>query len=224
MVAGSGTMVNSQCFDCILTGTYAGIVTLCSFYGGVTVFRNAKFIGAHTLAPRNAISNSSSKICFENENRVAGANRVVQAYGDVEEVACNGTSGAPSVDPLSGNGKCLKVTPQPVCKKTWSFQVFDKHRLWCTAGTRTITYKVQSQFALASGDLTLVRTFMSAAGEEWTMEDDGAISSRSSDSDWSQQVQSSFTQAQDGWVIMALVMKKYDAAGSVFVWPTPTVT
>ena len=51
-----------------------------------------------------------------------------------------------------------------------------------------------------------------------------AINARSSASDWSQSIQASFTQAIDGWVTLSMVLKKYDSAGSVFVWPTPVVT
>lgn len=218
----SSNLTGSTASNNILSGSYVGFANLGAF-SGETVFRNAIVGSGYSLAARNTVKLNRSRFCFENENRVSGANRIICAYGDIAEKACDGTSGAPSVDPLAGNGKCLKVTPQSFCSKSAQIPIFDKHRLWCSSGSRTITYRIQSQYALAAHDIDLFFTYMLTSNSEEPSVVYPAINARSSASDWSQSIQASFTQAIDGWVTLSMVLKKYDAAGSVFVWPTPVV-
>lgn len=226
-MSGGNYLCQNVGYDQVFSGSYQGYV----YYGNAdfgphVILRNAitdprTIIGVFSL---NASLRNYTRICFENENRVAGANRFLGAFGGVVETACNGTDGAPSVDPLAGNGKCLKVTTQSLCSPYAPVLVFERHRLWCTAGARTVTYRIQSQYALALDDLTLEYCWRDAADTEWALDVSQAINARASDADWTQSIQASFTQAVDGWVILKLSLKKYSAGNAVFVWPTPVVT
>ena len=84
----------------------------------------------------------------ESEGRAAGVEIIHDAFGDVLRVQCDGVSDRPSADPDSGNGYCIEASNiQSLCGSTTvSFKdrlrIIDGMRIWLTAATHTVTFKV----------------------------------------------------------------------------------
>jgi len=103
------------------------------------------------------------------------------------------------------------------------------HRVWLTAGTWTITYKVYTTFTgdggIADNGLTIAATYISAASPRTITRstDSQAIATKTSDTDWTQTLAITITTAAAGWVDIDIYLTEYESGGEVFIWPVPTI-
>jgi len=207
-----------------ISGTISGCTTHFRFpFYGTNTLRNAS-TGSLIFNSRNT-AYYQGRLCCENLDRVAGANRIYDCFGDIVSTLCDGTGDAPSVDPDGGNGLCLEVYTQTLCSTVNRLIIFDKQRVWLAAGTHTITYKLQSTYAtLATGDMLLTCEYLTTGGVPAVVTDNSAITTRSSDTDWTQIMDVTFTSAVAGWVDLKMELLKYESGNEVYVWPTPVIS
>jgi len=210
------------------SNTVSGVISGCSYqfrfpFYGTNTLKNAS-VGTLVFSIRNT-AYYQGRLCCENLNRVAGANRIYDCFGDIVSTACDGIGDAPSVDPDGGNGLCLEVFTQSLCSTTNRLLIFDKHRIWLAAGAHTITYKHQSTYSsIAIGDMLLTCEYLDTGGVPAVVTDNSAITTRSSDTDWTQVMDVSFTSAVDGWVTLKMELLKYESGNEVYIWPTPVIS
>lgn len=172
-------------------------------------------------------ANEYSRYSFENVNG-SGKSAVVDHYGSLYQIACDGVSGAPSADPDSGSGDCIEVSDlQSNLGSYGRLLIVPRHRLWMAAGTYTITYKLQSTFtSIPAGNLRLICRYCSDDDPSTYAEaiNSPAITTRNSAADWSQSLAVTITTAQAAWVDCSIDLNLYEAGAELYIWPTPTVS
>lgn len=171
----------------------------------------------------------SFKFFSEHHNQVLDAHFTQSGFLITEKVLCDGTGDRPTVDPDGGTGYALELRePQTNLKYPYLKQLVLRQRFWKAAGTYTVTYKLQTTYStIADDDLYMICYYPSTAsagtvGYEDTMSD-GAISTRSGTTDWTQTLSCGpMTVGQAGWVTVEIWMRAYEASDEVWIWPTPT--
>ena len=213
--------------DLLITGTMLGNGTQFSYnpaaysvrYNYIKNIISDRF----TTTARNSTTLGRAVYFFEKYNRVSGADAVYTPWSDIVRTPCNGTGNAPSVDPDSGNGDCVGITTYSAVTTCIDFGII-KHRIWLSAGTYTITYKVQSMFTSLNSEFPLYVGYITTGGANATVSDTSSITTRASTTDWTQTRSVNFTSAVDGWVDIQMDISAYESGKNIYVWPTPTVT
>ncbi len=175
---------------------------------------------------RNQITGVSGKFSCENLNRVDGTHKVFDIFGDIIKTACDGTGDAPSVDPDGGTGYCIEASNiQSNCNSYGPLNIFENFRIWVSAGSHTITFKIQTTYAgITAGNLKLICKYIGTDGIIEEVHDDPAIAQRSDNTDWTQELTVSFTSSVDGWATLQLDLMEYQSGDEVYVWPVPVIT
>lgn len=218
----SGNTFQNAIIDCVLSGSYTYLRYIAPW--NMTVLYKNAILQYGSIISRD-MHGMYGKIRIENENRVAGANRIVAAYGDIVETSCDGTSGAPSIDPLAGNGKCLKINTASLCATANRLYLVEHHRIWASAGNHTISYYFQSLYNIAAGDIVMVVTYETASVTYTRyVLSTGTINTRSSDTDWTQKITSaSLNINSNGFYDVSVYLANYNAS-TLYMWPTPELT
>ena len=166
------------------------------------------------------------RIKVENLNRVYGAHRIFDNFGNITKTTCDGTGDAPSVDPDGGNGYCIAAESiQSNCNSVNPLVVLEEQKIWLTAAEHTVTYNVQTTYAgITAGNLTLSVQYLDTGGAITTATHAPAISQRSDDTDWTQTLTVTFTSAVEGWARVKIVLTEYESGNEVYVWPIPVIT
>jgi hypothetical protein len=187
---------------------------LATAYGGATI--------QQTFADRNTIG-AVGRLAMEDYGGVPGAHKIVDNAGDIIKTACDGTGDAPSIDPDGNHGNCAEASNiQSNCGSINKLVIFDKHRVYLSAGTYTITYKVQTTYAaISAGNLELKCAYHGAAGVT-TATNAPAIATRSADTDWTQTLSVTITTTEANWVDLSMTLMEYEAGNEVYVWPVPS--
>ena len=211
--------------------TISGSVSGCSndFYfpvGDIVVLPGSA--STYTLGNRGALTGENGRISIEEYLGTPNAHKILDQYGDIIKTACDGTGDAPSADPDSGNGYCIEASNiQDIFGVAGKLVLFQrtKHRMWLTADTYTVTYKIQTTYAgIAEGGLTLRGWYIGTDGAITETTDNSAISQRSGDTDWTQTLAVTFTTSAAGWASFQLELTEYESGNEVYVWPTPAIT
>jgi len=211
--------------------TISGSVSGCSidFYfpvGDIVVLQGSA--STYTLGNRGALTGENGRISIEEYLGTPNAHKILDQYGDIIKTACDGTGDAPSADPDSGNGYCIEASNiQDIFGVAGKLVLFQrtKHRMWLTADTYTVTYKIQTTYAgIAEGGLTLRGWYIGTDGAITETTDNSAISQRSGDTDWTQTLAVTFTTSAAGWASFQLELTEYESGNEVYVWPTPAIT
>jgi hypothetical protein len=180
---------------------------------------------AYTFYERNGIGRAG-RVAAEEYGGTPNAYKIQDNAGDIIKTACDGTGDAPSVDPDSGSGYCLEASNiQSTCGSINKLLIFDKHRIWFTSGSYTVTYKVQTTYAgITAGNLQLTCRYIGTSGAIVETTNAPAISQRSNDADWSQTLAVTFTTTADGWADFKVELMEYESGNEVYVWPTPVIS
>lgn len=218
------------------SNTFLGEIRACGYVGsssgcGMATLINVFISPSLTVSSRNLI-NYSLRLTCENLYGVEGSMKIYEQYGDIVKVACDGTGDYPSVDPDGGHGNCLEVSnvQSNLGIPTGSIYpnkllIFDKHRIWMTAASHTVTYKVQTTYAeITAGNLILTARYITTDGALTEITNAPAIATRSDDTDWTQTLAVTFNPARDGWVDFKMELMEYESGNEVYVWPTPVIT
>ena len=213
----------------------SGIVSGCSY---VSVLRNCANTFRHNRSATQALAwqyrnttGASGRQSCESEGRVAGAEIIYDAFGDVLRVQCDGVSDRPSADPDGGHGYCIEASNiQSLCGSTTvSFKdrlrIIDGMRIWLTAAAHTVTFKVQSNLsgAITNGNLVLTGTYIGVDGVLTDTTNSQEISVRSGTTDWTETLAVTFTSTQEGWATFSIDLTQY-LTGELYVWPEPVIT
>jgi hypothetical protein len=121
-----------------------------------------------------------------------------------------------------------KVTNiQSNCNSINFLEVFSV-RVWAAVGvTKTYRYYVQTDFAtLPAAEIKLTGEYLdqSSGGHLAAVTSTQGITTRASQSDWSQYVEVTFTPQQEGWVNLIMRLMGYEAGKKVWVDPQLAVT
>ena len=188
-------------------------------------FRNALVPVPFTWYNRNIASNRA-RFKFENHNRVDGADRIEDMFGNIIKVQCGSGSPVPATDPDGGTGFILECSSiQSNCSINNPLVIFDNYRIWFAAGTRTLRFKTQNTFSggLSSGDVSLSTEYLTTGNVPATVT--ANTTAMTTATDWSQGIQVTFTSNVDGWVSLSMSLQKYDATVPyLYVFPIPTVS
>jgi len=158
--------------------------------------------------------------------------KIYEMFGDIVKTACDGTGDAPSVDPDGGTGNCIEVSnvqsnlgiPTGAIYPN-VLPIFTNHRIWMTAASHTVTYKVQTTFAgITAGNLILTARYISTGGALAEITNAPAINTRADDTDWTQTLAVTFEPVRAGWVDFKMVLQEYESGNEVYVWPTPVIS
>jgi len=182
----------------------------------------------------NGVTGQKYRVAVEDYNGVSNAYKVFDNTGYIIKTACDGaTADYPDQDPDGGSGYVLEASNlQAIISVTnplYLIDILSPHRVWLTAGTWTITYKVYTTFTdgggIADNGLTLAATYISAASPlaRTRATDSQPIATKTSGTDWTQTLSITITTVVTGWVDLDIVLTEYEAGGAVFVWPTPTI-
>jgi len=179
-------------------------------------------------------TNYAMRICCENLNRVSGAHKIYDMFGDIIKTACDGTGDAPSEDPDGGHDYCLEasnlqsnlgIPAGSIYPNKLAILEKNKHRIWFDATPHTITYKVQTTFAgISAGNLILTCTYLNATGAEVETTNAPAISQRSDDADWTQELAVTFTPGRACWCDFRIDLQEYEAGNEVYLYPNQVVS
>ena len=213
----------------IISGTING----CAFsfrdsVGFITVKRGANVTYSFYAT---GVDGQKYRVSAEDYGGTANAMKVFDNAGNITKTACDGTTANyPDEDPDGGNGYAIEASSlQAIISATNPlYLISDRspHRIWLTAGTWEITYKVYSTYNIADNGLTLAATYISAASPRTITRstDSQAIAAKTSDTDWTQTLSITVVTAAEGWVDLDMYLTQYENGGAVFVWPTPTIT
>jgi hypothetical protein len=211
------------------SNTISGTISGCSYISRNSInntIRNNSDIGAQTVIYGINTAYEHNRLKCENLNRVNGAHKIYDNYGDVLKTACDGTGDAPSVDPDSGSGYCLEASniQQNCVDVNSALRIIEDVRIWLAAGTHTLAYKVQTTYT-TSVDLVLTIDYIGTDGVITRATKAAAVATRDNDADWTKTITSdSFTTTEDGWITVSLDLVEYEANDEVYVWPKPTIT
>ena len=222
-----------------MNGSYnnsiSGTVSGCTY---VSVLRNCANTFRHNSSATQALAwqyrnttGASGRLSCESEGRVAGAEIIYDAFGDVLRVQCDGVSDRPSADPDGGNGYCIEASNiQSLCGSTTvgfkdRLRIIDGMRIWLTAAAHTVTFKVQSNLsgAITNGNLVLTGTYIGVDGVLTDTTNSQEISVRSGATDWTETLAVTFTSTQEGWATFSIDLTQY-LTGELYVWPEPVIT
>jgi hypothetical protein len=221
-VNASGASGNVYTGDLSLNATM--LPTVSSKPKVTTVYlRNAKLPTA--LAYTRNTSGERLRIYAENYNRVSGADKVLDNFGDIIRRTCGSGAPVPSTDPDGGTGDCLEVSSiTSNCSSVDYICVIEALRVWKAAGTYTFRFKTINTFTsgLASGDVSMTAEYLATGGVITVVTD--STTAMSTASDWSQGIDVTLTSAVAGWVTLGLYLRKYEASALLFVYPVPTVS
>ena len=207
-----------------ISGPVSGCTT--SFYfpvGNIVVLPGSDV--TYSFSQRDTIG-YHSRIAVEEYGGTPNTYKIHDNAGDIIKTACNGTGDAPSVDPDSGNGYCIEASNiQSNCGSMNKLVIFSKHRIWLTAATYTVTYKVQTTYSgITAGNLKLTCNYIGTAGAIIETTNAPTINVRSNDADWSQTLAVTFTTTADGWADFKMELMEYQSGDAVYVWPTPVIS
>ena len=195
--------------------------------GYITVTRGASV--TYSLYARGVVG-QKFRISAEEYDGAANTSKVLDNTGDVIKTACDGgTADYPDEDPDGGSGYAIQATTLQSNISTvdplYIISNRSPHRIWLTAGTWTITYKIYSTFNISDNNLVLTARYISVASPRTitTATDSQAITAKTSDTDWTQTLAITVTTAAEGWVDLDMYLLQYEDGGNVFVWPTPTI-
>ena len=224
----------------VVIKSHDNIVLYASLNGSIsrksrkTILRNNPDIGSQPVLSETNTAYEQNRVQCENFNRVNGAHKIFDNFGDIIKTACDGTGDAPSVDPDGGNGYCVEASNiQSNCgladasgsKQFSALRIIDGQRIWLTAAAHTVTYKVQTTYAgISAGNLKLTCQYIGTSGVLTETSSAPAISQRSSKTDWSQTISVTFTPSYEGWATFSIDLMEYEAGNEVYVWPTPAIT
>jgi len=232
-VAGSGTTFYGNGIYYGSGHTISGTISGNSYsfrdaVGYITATRGASV--AYSFFERGVVG-QKFRISAEEFDGAANTSKVFDNTGDIVKTACDGgTADYPDEDPDGGSGYAIQATTlqNNISAVDPLYIISDRspHRIWLTAGTWTITYKIYSTFNITDNNLVLTARYISSASPRTitTSTDSQAIAAKTTDTDWTQTLAITVTTAADGWVDLDMYLLQYQNGGNVFVWPTPTVT
>jgi hypothetical protein len=197
---------------------------------GVNLYkcRNVDMTSSPVIYARNLAYNKA-RITMEDYLQVFGASKILDNFGDIYKTACDGTGDAPSIDPDGGHGYVSEVSSVQANTSSFNDLViwdFDDMKLWMAAGTYTVTFKVQAAAECASGEIVLSASYLDGAvggSRTIAVSNTTTIAARSADTDWTQSIAVTFTQAADGFVKFKLDLLD-DDSDPLYIWPTPTIS
>lgn len=167
---------------------------------------------------------------FEHYDQNLDDHRTIQMFGNTMKLACTGIGDGPSADPDSGSEPCIAVYDVGSrCNEDNPVMIFDysDYKVWVEAGSHTFTFKVQTTYAgIASGGLALMAEYLASDGPPYAIkiENETAITTRSSAADWSQTIAVTVTTAVAGFVRLRMELREYESGNELYVWPTVTIT
>jgi len=218
------------------SNTISGLISICKY---IVRFSNVLLKNA-LIAPEPPVpyaintSNQKFRVFCENYGRVSGAYKIFDNFGDIIKTACDGAGDAPSVDPDGGHDYCLEasnlqdklgIPAGSIYPNKLAILEKDKHRIWLSAASHTITYKAQTTFAgISAGNLILTSTHLDANGAEVETTNAPAIAQRSDDTDWTQTLAVTIVPGRACWCDFRIDLQEYEAGNEVYVWPNPAVT
>jgi len=231
----NGYALYSGSYHNLFLGTkiYGVVYSIPGASGSGNILRNVIFLPPNEvyLGVRNyAYSRARTYV----ENLYLGSTQIIyDNLGNILKTACDGTGDAPSVDPDGGNDYCVEAsTIQSNCGASTTLgysksalTIIENQRIWLASGSHTITYKLQTTYSsISAGNLKLTCTYIGTDGVLTETHDDPAITTRSDDTDWSQELSVTFTSSADGWATCNIDLMQYEASCEVYVYPTPTIT
>ncbi|OGR29592.1 MAG: hypothetical protein A2139_11950 [Desulfobacca sp. RBG_16_60_12] len=180
-----------------------------------------------TFANRNTLT-YNSRIRFEHFLQTAGAHYVADAFGDIYEVAADGSGDNPS-QRSGGGADVIEVIPQSNCAPVSYLELLNI-RLWATAGVnKSYRFYLQTDYAaLAKNGLVLYGQYLDqgSGGHLGPVNSStsGNFTTRSNQSDWSQYVEVAINPAQDGYVNLYIRLMGYETSKKVWVDPKVAIT
>ena len=232
---------NNTLTSCVLSGMNYGLysssnntLTSCvlsgiSYYSRLTALNN---IFRSCLSSTNINSYSLNanytpgRIKVENLNRIDGAHKIFDNFGNIVKTACDGTGDTPSVDPDGNSGYCIEASNiQSNCNSVNPLVILEEQKIWLTAAEHTVTYKLQTTYAgITAGNLTLSVQYLDTGGAIATVTHAPAITQRSANTDWTQTLTVTFTSAIEGWARVRIVLTEYELDNEVYIWPIPVIS
>jgi len=193
-----------------------------------SAFINCKApLAGYRYTGQNTANSSGGGLYFAHFDQVLDTHKSVQVMGEVIKVDADDTSGRPDGDSDGGNNPIIEVsTVQSKCTKYLPVFVFDFEdiKLWLPTGTYTYRFYVQTTYSgITAGNLTLRAFYLDTGSSGNTAETTHApaINVRANDTDWTQYVEVTFTQATEGWVSFDLEFGEYQAGDEVWIDPIP---
>lgn len=162
----------------------------------------------------------------EDLNNVVGTHVIYDCFGKVEKVAADGSGSRPT-QRSDGNDYIAEVTAYSYCTSLNPLEIF-RHQIYCVAGvTKTIRYYMQTTYtSLTSSKIVLTAEYYDgvSGGSRGITTSTQGVSTRSSQSDWSQYLEVTFTPAYDGFVELILNHMGYESGAYLWVDPLPVVS
>ena len=242
MTYGLSNASNNTLTSCTFSGLSYGLysnasnntLTSCTFSGLNYYYRlialNNIFRNCLSSTNINSYSLNANytpgRIKVENLNRIDGAHKIFDNFGNIVKTACDGTGDTPSVDPDGSSGYCISAENiQSNCNSINPLVILEEQKIWLTATEHTVTYKLQTTYAgITAGNLTLSVQYLDTGGAVTTATHAPAILQRSADTDWTQTLTVTFTSAVEGWIRVRIVLTEYELGNEVYVWPIPAIS
>lgn len=243
LVNGTGVTINKAR---ILGGYYGQLYVAAGTLFDGTIFRNCAYLERPSYPSYIVYRNIDIKpdlvlytsryyrsfkwrLRIENLNGVNGSSIIYDNCGNIIKTACDGTGDAPSVDPEEGHGYCIEASNiQSHCGEIVPYnnlRIVDDMRIWLTAASHTVTFKVQTTYAgITAGNLKLTCRYYGVGLATTETTHAPAISERANAADWSQTLSVTFEPSAEGWATFSIDLMEYQAGDEVYVWPEPTIT
>lgn len=207
---------------------YGPMKQISNYLRGIAVYQSVNLINPNVddMTITRNFQPESGRLRCENIGRVAGTHKILDAWGDIVKTACTGVGDAPSQDPDGGSGFCVEASNIQSGCTSWrnKLRIIEKQKIWLSAGARTLTYKVQTTYAgISAGGLKITAKYIDSTGKITSTDSAPAISQRASASDWTQELELSFTTGQEGWAEVCIDLMEYEAGNEVYIWPMPVV-
>jgi hypothetical protein len=198
------------------------------------ILKNVPMIIPPIFSNRNS-SNYVMRVACENLNQVNGSYKIYDNFGDIIKTACDGTGAAPSADPNGGHDYCIEasnlqtnlgIPAGSIYPNILAIIASNEHRIWLTAASHTITYKVQTNFAagITAGNLILYCRYLDSTGTLVDVSNAPTIAVRGTAADWTQVLTVTIIPGRAGWADFRIDLQQYESGKVVYVWPNPTVS
>lgn len=194
-------------------------------------FNNVKHpSGGFVISARNNVGRYF-RIRSSHADRTLNAFQLIDNFGTITKVPCDGTGDRPSVDPDSGNDPCLEVGDLQSNLSTYTgIDIFNCHEfaIYALASvSKTYTFKIQSTFTatLQNTEIILSAEYLNGSDGALTpIASTGTVATRSSASDWSQELSVTINPAQTGLIFFQIKLLKYESGAEIYIWPIAEIT
>jgi hypothetical protein len=189
--------------------------------------RNLKY-ATTSLISNNASNDDQFSLTSEHDNRVLNTHIKYTMYGTSTKISADGSGSNPS-QRSGGSAYIFQVVPNSGTSPEYALRKFEilETAIWLTTGAKTLRIYMQSDFAtLPAEELEFTAQYFDSATIPSTavVTSDESITTRTSQSDWSQYVEVSFTQQQEGWVRLELWLLGYESGKTVWVDPKVVIS